>query len=291
MKQRHLLSLTSMQLEAAYAKAFPELKQIAEAATDTESFREAFARWLATMAHSEARVLFEGLLEHEGTIINEWSHEEPMVLRTLDHLRRFLRHEADPESGNDLFIDLLVQLRRLTGRVYTPPPGKTIRQHIDRWQSGLDDTVIRIRDENRERILHLLVEKVERGHNSRFRFPEWMTYEEKYCQVKTWWDDDRFQLSMALRSPKEINLFLRDSLSSEMMFLLRSARKKGIPFFVTPYYLSLLDPLGRIDDSAIRSYIFYSPELVKSFGSIRAWEREDSVMEGRPNAAGWIVPD
>ncbi len=96
---------------------------------------------------------------------------------------------------------------------------------------------------------------------------------------------------MALKSPKEINLFLGKTLSPETMFLLQTARKKGIPFFVTPYYLSLLDPWGRYDDSAIRSYIFYSPELVKSFGNIRAWEREDTVVAGEPNAAGWLVPN
>ena len=76
------------------------------------------------------------------------------------------------------------------------------------------------------------------------------------------------------------------------MYLLSKARKKGMPFFATPYYLSLLDVTGGgYDDAAIRSYILYSPQLVETYGQIRAWEREDVVEAGRPNAAGWLLPD
>ena len=119
-----------------------------------------------------------------------------------------------------------------------------------------------------------------------------MTYEEKYRQVAAWWGDFRFQLAMAVKSPSELNRFLAGSLSSETMYLLSKARKKGMPFFATPYYLSLLDVTGGgYDDAAIRSYILYSPQLVETYGQIRAWEREDVVEAGRPNAAGWLLPD
>lgn len=76
------------------------------------------------------------------------------------------------------------------------------------------------------------------------------------------------------------------------MYLLSRARKKGMPFFATPYYLSLLDITGDgYNDDAIRSYILYSPRLVETYGNIRAWEREDIVEPGKPNAAGWLLPD
>lgn len=45
------------------------------------------------------------------------------------------------------------------------------------------------------------------------------------------------------------------------------------------------------NDEAIRSYILYSPRLVETYGNIRAWEREDIVEAGKPNAAGWLLPD
>ena len=38
-----------------------------------------------------------------------------------------------------------------------------------------------------------------------------------------------------------MNFFLGYSLSDETMSLLARAKKKGMPFFVTPYYLSLLN--------------------------------------------------
>lgn len=75
------------------------------------------------------------------------------------------------------------------------------------------------------------------------------------------------------------------------MYLLSKARKKGMPFFATPYYLSLLDVTGKgYGDEAIRSYILYSPQLVETYGSIRAWEKEDVVEAGKPNAAGGCCP-
>lgn len=64
-----------------------------------------------------------------------------------------------------------------------------------------------------------------------------------------------------------------------------------MPFFATPYYLSLLNVTGYgYNDEAIRSYILYSPRLVETYGNIRAWEKEDIVEAGKPNAAG-CLPD
>ena len=30
---------------------------------------------------------------------------------------------------------------------------------------------------------------------------------------------------------------------------------------------------------------------METYGNIRAWEKEDIVEEGKPNAAGWLLPD
>ena len=93
-------------------------------------------------------------------------------------------------------------------------------------------------------------------------------------------------------NPTELNKMLGNSLSEETMQLYQQARKKGMPFFITPYYLSLLNPTGKgYDDAAIRSYILYSPQLINTYGKIHAWEKEDVVEAGKPNAAGWLVPD
>jgi len=291
MKQNQLLSFTLLQLENAYEKNFPVIKQMADNAVDLQHFKTAFSSWVNTMPTSETKELFETVVKNEGNTIYEWSRNQEVTLCTLELLYRFMRHETDPSVGTDLYIDLFMLLLQLTGNTTHLPSEKKIRQLTQRWPSGLDNQVISIRKENRERMLHLLVEKVEHSHSPRFHFTEGMSYDEKYEQVSRWWFDDRFQLRMALKTPTEINLFMDKTLSSEVMFLMRNARKKGIPFFVTPYYLSLLDPYGRYDDTAIRSYIFYSPELVNNFGTIRAWEREDVVVADQPNAAGWILPE
>ncbi len=280
-----------MQLENAYARYFPQVKQMSETALDFAHFKKSFSRWIDTMPDGEAKELFVRLLENEGTTIHEWSRNEDVRLCTLEMLYDFLCHKADIAYGTDLYIDLFMLLRQLTGNTPHSPSDKKIRRLTERWPSGLDDKIVAVRAENRERMLHLLIEKVEHAHSARFHFTEGMSYDEKYQQVSSWWYDDRFQLRMALKSPAEINLYMGKTLSAETMFLMRNASKKGIPFFVTPYYLSLLDPYGRYDDITIRSYIFYSPDLVKNFGAITAWEREDAVVAGQPNAAGWILPE
>ena len=43
-------------------------------------------------------------------------------------------------------------------------------------------------------------------------------------------------------------------------------------------------------DLAIRHYVIYSRQLVKEFGHIVAWEKEDQVEPEKPNAAGWLLP-
>ena len=165
---------------------------------------------------------------------------------------------------------------------------------MNRWPTGLDEEVMAIRYSNKERIIAGLIRKIERRHapTSRFQFTEGMSYAEKYVKVQEWWNIGRFHLAVAFKSPTELNYFLGGSLSAGTMDLLARARKKGMPFFVTPYYLSLLNTnTSGYDDAAIRSYILYSEELVDTYGRIKAWEKEDIVVAGQPNAAGWLLPE
>jgi len=91
-----------------------------------------------------------------------------------------------------------------------------------------------------------------------------------------------------------LNELLGYSLDPDTMKILYDAEKVGIPFFVNPYYLSLLHvrvPYYAIGaDLAIRDYIIYSRQLIQEFGHIKAWEKEDIVEPGKPNAAGWLLP-
>lgn len=298
MKQKKMLSLTLPQFKQLYRQELPELTDMAEQSLSDEDFKSRLQEFITrhTSAGSSASEQIRLLLNYDGQTVHELSTGENMQVHTLGLLRRFLTGTLDnPDMPTDLFIDLFYLFKQLDGPIAPLPSAQRIKNRTERWPTGLDENVMEIRAENKERMLHLLIQKIENRKSkpsSRFHFEDGMSYEEKYRLVNHWWNDFRFHLSMAVKTPAELNRFLGNSLSSETMYLLSRARKKGMPFFATPYYLSLLNVSGEgYNDQAIRSYILYSPRLVETYGNIRAWEKEDIVETGKPNAAGWLLPD
>jgi lysine 2,3-aminomutase len=197
----------------------------------------------------------------------------------------------------DFFDDMLHLFRQFTGRsVRRAPTREEVESWMDRYPSGLDPRIVALREENRERILHLIIDRMDRGEvrSQRFAFEAGMSRSDKLARALEWWSDPQFHLRFAVRSPELLNEMLGNSLDPDAMRVLHRARDVGIPFFVNPYYLSLLHvrvPYFAIGaDLAIRHYVVYSQQLVEEFGHIRAWEKEDLVEPGRPNAAGWMLP-
>ena len=234
------------------------------------------------------------LIEHDGMMVSELSTGEEMPIRTITCLWQFLAGKLEEDVSPDFFIDLYWQFELLEKPEEIVPDRSLVKRQMNRWPTGLDEEVMAIRYSNKERIIAGLIRKIERRHapTSRFQFTEGMSYAEKYVKVQEWWNIGRFHLAMAFKSPTELNYFLGGSLSAGTMDLLARARKKGMPFFVTPYYLSLLNTnTSGYDDATIRSYILYSEELVDTYGRIKAWEKEDIVVSGQPNAAGWLLPE
>ena len=296
MKQKKMLALTLSQLEQLYRHELPELVDIATHSSDAQAFKASLSEYIGghPQAESEAGKQIRLLIEFDGQDVYELSTEKQLPISTLSMLYSFLTRQWEEETETDLYIDLFQQFKRLQQSTPALPSGQKMKVLTERWATGLDEDVLLIRNQNKERMLHILVEKIEHRKNSasRFYFKEGLSYEEKLNLVREWWEDFRFHLAMAVKSPTELNRLLGNSLSAETMYLLTKARKKGMPFFATPYYLSLLNCTGNgYDDEALRSYILYSPQLVDTYGQIRAWEREDVVEEGKPNAAGWLLPD
>ena len=301
MKQKKMLVLTFSQLKQIYNQEMPELVEMAVKSPTAEDFKAGLLMYLdacevVNETAREAREQIRLLLHYDGQDVHELSTGQDMPVQTIRLLYQFLTERLENiEMPTDLFIELFQLFKRLQGETVPLPSPQRIKSRNDRWATGLDEEVREERDENKERMLHLLIQKIENRKSKpsvRFHFEEGMSYEEKYELVSKWWNDFRFHLSMAVKSPAELNRFLGNSLSSETMYLLNRARKKGMPFFATPYYLSLLNITGYgYNDDAIRSYILYSPRLVETYGNIRAWEKEDIVEEGKPNAAGWLLPD
>jgi lysine 2,3-aminomutase len=197
----------------------------------------------------------------------------------------------------DFFTDMLMLFRQIKGQLEQKIPS---REQFEIWMkrhpSGLDEDMVKIRRKNRDRILKVIIEKIDQGElkSNRYYFEEGTSSEQKFLKAMEWWNQSNFHLKFAVRTPQLLNELLNNSLSKETMALLNDAKEAGIPFFVNPYYLSMLhtsEPASAVgSDLAIRDYIIYSKQLIKEFGQIVAWEMEDIIEPGKPNAAGWVLP-
>lgn len=196
------------------------------------------------------------------------------------------------------FEDMLQLFRQFTGQLTREIPSKEkVEQWMERWCHGLDPRIAKLREENRERIIKILIEKIDSGEikDSKYSFEKGMSQEQKFLKMLEWWDESVFHLRFAVRTPELLNELLGNSLDPDTMKILYEAHEQGIPFFVNPYYLSLLHvrvPYFAVGaDLAIRHYVIYSKQLLDEYGHIIAWEKEDIVEPGKPNAAGWLLPN
>lgn len=207
-------------------------------------------------------------------------------------------HHGKGGGKHQFFMDMIHLMRQYTGseerKIYSR---EDVIEWMNRHHSGLDEEIIRIREENKVRILKVIIKKIDEGvfKSSTFEFPEGISFRKKMNIAIEWWNDYRFHLKFAIRTPGLLNEMLDYSLDPDTIFLLDDARKAGIPFFINPYYLSLLNvntpAFARNCDIVLRDYILYSRELIDEFGKILAWEKEDRVEPGKPNAAGWLLPN
>lgn len=296
MKQKNKM-LSTNGIKTLFETRLTQLTSLASESQDETAFKNKLSDYLLSdhINNPTAARQMKRLIDNDGRSIYEASAEQEIKVETISLLWKFLTNRiTNEEISVDLWIDLYHQFDRLYHEEDELPDEKQVQQWMKRWPSGLNEDVRAIRRQNKERIISLLIQKIENRHapSSRYLFPEGSTEEEKRQLVSQWWNEARFHLAMAIKSPTELNRMLGNSLPEETLQLYHKARKKGMPIFITPYYLSLLNPTGKgYDDEAIRSYILYSSQLVETYGNIHAWEKEDVVEAGKPNAAGWLVPD
>ena len=296
MKQKNKM-LSTHGIKTLFETRLTQLTSLASESQDETAFKNKLNDYLLSgpIYNPTAARQIKRLIDNDGKTIYEASTEQEIKIETISLLWKFLTNRIiNEEISVDLWIDLYHQFDRLYHEEEELPDEKQVQQWMKRWPSGLNEDVRAIRRQNKERIISLLIQKIENRHapSSRYLFPEGSTEEDKRRLVCQWWNEARFHLAMAVKSPTELNRMLGNSLSEETLQLYHKARKKGMPVFITPYYLSLLNPTGKgYDDEAIRSYILYSSQLVETYGNIHAWEKEDAVEDGKPNAAGWLLPD
>ena len=294
MKQKNK-AVTLHEVRLLFENKFPELLAGAVDSPDEVSFRQKIDAYLSDASwNAEGVRVVRRLLEYDGRVVHELSVGEDVKVETLALLWRFLSGRiGEDEISPDFALELYHQFSRLHAAPSGVPEKEDVLRWMRRWPDGLNEQVRAIREANKERIMALLVRKIEHrpASSGRYVFPEGCSEAEKLGWVRRWWGEARFHLSMAVKSAAELNRMLDGTLSGETLRIYQQAQEKGIPVFVTPYYLSLLNPTGKgYDDAAIRSYVIYSSRLVETFGCIRAWEREDIVEEGKPNVAGWLLP-
>ncbi|MFO8054556.1 MAG: KamA family protein [Bacteroidales bacterium] len=314
----------SQRLITILLKKHPTLNTILNESSHYKDFEAALSGWAKQVLSGNKTAMDYYSREEKGkSAYNKLRWQDIAAIRILDYIDNTGKTIKDPNLRGEKYINepfkilwrgltdgtgggkpaFYKDMEALFGQLEATrdpelPSTETVLEWMERHPSGLDEEVINMRRENQDRILNIIIDKIEEGslkdRKFYFEHPD-SGRKEKLKTAKEWWKDRLFHLRFACRTPEIINEMLGYSLSPETMQVLHDAREAGIPFFVNPYYLSLLNTReikGYIaSDQAIRDYIIYSRELINEFGHINAWEKEDRVEPGKPNAAGWLLPE
>ena len=245
--------------------------------------------------YAAIRILDYG--DHGGRLLEDLNLRGKLIVNHPIALLWYAAAEGTGGATSAFFEDMIHLFRQFTGKsLQIMPSPEKASEWMNRYPTGIDPEIINIRKKNRDRILSIIIRKLADGEikSKKYTFTPNASAEEKYQTALSWWNHKDFHLRFAVRSADMLNEMLGYSLDPETMKILHDAEAAGIPFFVNPYYLSLLNvqvPKFAVGaDLAIRIYVLYSRRLVEEFGKISAWEKEDIVEPGKPNAAGWILP-
>lgn len=270
-------------------------QSIIEIIESNESFTRNEFEELEWTDYSAIRII--DYINHDGLVLEDLNLNgqeiESSPIKKLYLAYKNGRGGAKPE----FFTDFIYLFRQIKDE-YKPTQvtESELKCWMDRYPPAYSEELSAIREKNKKRIIKILINKIDNGEitNRLFTFDANMSYADKFDKMLEWWEDYRFHIAFAVRSPDLLNELLDYSLSPEVMQRLYTAQEKGIPFFINPNYLTLLmvNNFGYSPgiDQTIRDYMIYSEELIEEFGDIVAWEKEDQVEPGKPNAAGWILP-
>ena len=104
----------------------------------------------------------------------------------------------------DFFEDMIHLFRQLMGKESKEDFTKEkLEEWMNRFPSGLDPRIVKLREENRERILNIIIDKIDDGeiNDSKYKFDQDLTREQKLSVALEWWKESTFHLRFAVRSP------------------------------------------------------------------------------------------
>lgn len=253
-------------------EANPAIHEILLNADELESLRDSLYSYIErversifaadTTQHVMIRATIRECVRTIRDIIGP-SVEKETGISALNHLWALARdreQELDQRVSNGFLLEFIYLFRGLAGKQniyresedllgelpeFPQPAGREAAQrrtvvldamtdsmdwYLVRYPSGLDPQVVQRREENRRRILAGL------GGSEQ----DWHSH--------TW------QLRRVIKTPEQLEQLI--DLSQEEILTVRKAVQHGIPFGITPYYLSLMDPDPALqDDHAVRAQV------------------------------------
>ena len=237
-------------------------------------------------------------IEHAGEGYDDMNMQGELVINNPLRTLWFALKTGSGTCTPDFVDDMIHLFRQLSGKQRRNKV-KTLKaiEWMNRFSTGLDQEIVEMRERNKIRIMKIIVRKISSGQikSQKYKFETGQSFSKKLDKVNNWWNDYSFHLKMAVRNVDDLNEYLSNSLENETLSTLRKAENSGIPFFINPYYLSLINieksEYKQNSDRTIRDYIFVNEDLINEFGYIKAWEKEDIIQPNLPNAAGWILPE
>jgi lysine 2,3-aminomutase len=236
----------------------PELKNILESSETSLEARHKLREWVIVYLDKNPHTKNYYLKKTKGhSALKKISFRDYAAIRLMDYLDYEGRHFIDPNRNNkeivsspirhlwlaatqgkgsankDFFLDMLYLFRQISKKLARRTvKSEQLNEWMERHPSGLDDEMIRMRTANKERIIRKIIEKIDSGEmtSKRFSFPDGLTQEEKYGLAKEWWNDYRFHLVFAIRTPEMLNEMLDYSLREKHLKILKRAKKKESQF-------------------------------------------------------------
>ncbi|HAC42120.1 MAG TPA: KamA family protein, partial [Paraprevotella xylaniphila] len=175
MKQKNK-AVTLHEVRLLFENKFPELLAGAVDSPDEASFRQKIDAYLSDASwNAEGVRVVRRLLEYDGRVVHELSVGEDVKVETLALLWRFLSGRiGEDEISPDFALELYHQFSRLHDAPSGVPEKEDVLRWMRRWPDGLNEQVRAIREANKERIMALLVRKIEHrpASSGRYVFPE-----------------------------------------------------------------------------------------------------------------------